>query len=808
MRSRPTRSSDALEELGGLGGEVPDVFVLGGLGEVAEPFESAARLGEPERPNCAGLEHLVVAVEAVGDGIGRGGDRFGVVFGQRTEHVEGGADNVRVGVVEEASDLVDEALDGLGVVFGDGDDDVGERRAGDDALLCLFFVRPCHALDGLLADLLNGLSVFRQVRLVVGALRTGDSGDQTLGVRCDGLGVVDDDVAQDPGAHHPDATQVVFGESHDVLEVTGERLGAVLRKGDRGGPGVAGDGETVVTEAGEQALGDVDQRVGVADGQGGTDPGPTTADDRVVGVERGAQFVLVEVGRRERLEVDARKRLCGPVRHVYTSPVGLIYTWRSALPDGTDRSVAARRRRSRHGLGVWERVLGCESLSQVMQSDRERDIPRRQFIRSAVAIGGASALSACTEREQPMAGSDETATPAETDEGPGELLAPRGDPSSLPAAIHKWSQSLVLDAHGNTVPPQQQLVLGLSYEGSTPPTEAEREQVDAAFRTLETAFQWGTGGDTGATFNRGLLYLIGYAPSYFERVGAVPDGLMGPDTLLEAVGEDPEKTDGFDATVVLTSDLGSVVLAAEEALLGRKETLNGVEVEGSLDGVFSVAERRTGFAGKGIPAEKLDQEAVPETAPLSMGYKSGFQDSLPSEEGVKIEAGPFAGGTTLALSRLRLNLDEWYDNDHEERTDRMFCPAHDAEDVGEDGSALGADSGVTEDDVDNIEQHAEERGVVGHAQKVARARDEDDFAPKVLRRSEGFATDAPEHTGFNFTSVQRDLESFVEARKAMNTDEYDVDVPEGDHGIVSYVETINRGTYVIPTRERRALPEV
>ena len=451
-----------------------------------------------------------------------------------------------------------------------------------------------------------------------------------------------------------------------------------------------------------------------------------------------------------------------------------------------------------------------------MESDRERGIPRRQFVRSAVAIGGSSALAACQARERPLLGAEETATDdgtatdegAATDDGSGSRMVPRGEPESLPAAIHKWSEYLVLDAHGNTVPPQQQLVLGLSYEGSTPPTEEERAQVDAAFETLERAFQWGTGGGTSATFNRGLLYLVGYAPNYFEQVGEVPEDLVRPERVLDEVGEDPEKTDGFDAVVVLTSDVGSVVLEAEEALLGRAETVNGLEVEGSLDGVFSVSERRTGFAGKGIPAEKLDHDEIPESAPLSMGFKSGFTDSLPSEDKVKLGSGPFTGGTTLALSRLRLNLDAWYDHDHEERTERMFCPAHSSEEVGEDGSGLGSDSGITEADIDRIEEDAEEKGVIGHSQKVARARGDEDFAPKILRRSEGFATDAPEMTGFNFTSVQRSLDSFIEARKAMNVEEYDVDVPDEDHGIVNYVETVNRGTYIVPTRENRALPEV
>ena len=423
-----------------------------------------------------------------------------------------------------------------------------------------------------------------------------------------------------------------------------------------------------------------------------------------------------------------------------------------------------------------------------------------------MAIGGASALSACLEREGSLLGGDGgtdagAETPTETPTFPGGA-----DPASLPAGQHEWSQFLVLDAAGNTVPPQQQLILGLSYEGASPPTETEREQVAEAFRTLDRAFQWGTGGATGATFNRGLLTLVGYAPSYFERVaGGVPDALVDPETLLERVGEDPEKTDGFDAAVILTSDVGSVVLAAEEALLGRKDRVNGVDVTGALDGVFSVAERRTGFAGRGIPADKLDHEEVPEQAPLSMGFKSGFTDSLPSEDGVRLREGPFAGGTTLALSRLRLELDRWYDGDHEERVAEMFCPAHDPEDVGPVGSGLGNDSGITEEDVENIPDHAEQYDRIGHSQKVARARN-DDFEPRILRRSEGFATDAPEHTGFNFTSVQRTLEAFVEARAAMNVEEYDVDVAPENHGIVDYVNTVNRGTYVVPPRADRALP--
>lgn len=132
-----------------------------------------------------------------------------------------------------------------------------------------------------------------------------------------------------------------------------------------------------------------------------------------------------------------------------------------------------------------------------MEEERERSIPRRQFVRSAVAIGGASALSACTEREGALLddGGERTTT--------GDAPAfPRGDADAVPDAQHEWNEYLVRDSAGNTMPPQHQLVLGLRYEGSEPPTEAERERVRGAFGTLDRAFQWGTGGDAAATRRR------------------------------------------------------------------------------------------------------------------------------------------------------------------------------------------------------------------------------------------------------------------------------------------------------------------
>lgn len=135
----------------------------------------------------------------------------------------------------------------------------------------------------------------------------------------------------------------------------------------------------------------------------------------------------------------------------------------------------------------------------------------------------------------------------------------------------------------------------------------------------------------------------------------------------------------------------------------------------------------------------------------------------------------------------------------------MYCPAHTEEEVGEIGDALGDHSGVTEENVENMEELAAEHGIVGHAQKVASARS-DGFETQILRRSEGVATDEVDGSVFNFSSVQTDTRKFVDVRRAMSIDEYDLDVPDDRHGIVDYLGTVSRSTFLVPPRADRALP--
>lgn len=465
-----------------------------------------------------------------------------------------------------------------------------------------------------------------------------------------------------------------------------------------------------------------------------------------------------------------------------------------------------------HANGGHDR--GSDRRSAERPTDERTDerpddeaISRRRLIRAAVAVGGASGLAACLDTELGRDSTRETAVSASTQTPtPSEQSIPQGpsDPSTLPERQHAWTDYLVTDRFGNTVLPQHQAFLALEYVGSVPPTEDERAQVARAFQTLERAYQRGTGGESSAVEHAGLLFAVGYAPAYFDRFDAsLPAALdlPHPGDLLAEVDEPEPTADEFDAIVHMGSDYGSVLLATERALFGKLDEINGLAVEADLTGVFELAERRTGFIGRGQPVQRYDDDDIPDSAPLSMGFKSGFRDNLPTEDRVTIQGGPFAGGTTMQVSRLEHDLDTWYDSDRESRTHRMFSPDHTTEDVGEVGQDLASASGLSEETVERVDEDAEAGTPLGHAQKLGEARDED-FRQRILRRDFDIA-DTP---GLHFDSWQREMNDFVAVRKAMNGDHVDADVDEADDGILSVIEVTNRATYLMPPRSMRALP--
>ncbi len=407
------------------------------------------------------------------------------------------------------------------------------------------------------------------------------------------------------------------------------------------------------------------------------------------------------------------------------------------------------------------------------------ELSRREYLRTLVAVGGATALSAC------LSESNAVDIPAGTD-----------DPSTLPARQHAWNDTLLRDDDGNVKPPEHHVLLALSLVDE--PTDGSRTQLEDALETLERAYEWS---------NDGLLFTIGYTPAYFERFDdALPESVDLPEPTALTSSEDPA-VDEFDAVVHLASDHSQVVLEAEEGLFGDHDELNGVAVETDLTGVFERLEdqRRTGFVGAGLPAEHTDisgvPDSVPEDAPFFMGFRSGFERNQATEDRVTIEDGPFAGGTTQHIESMDLQLRTWFEQDsHPMRVRKLFSPEHADEDlVGDVGEKLTTTNGLTDERIGATEADAR-RGVVGHAQKAARARV--DGEPPLLRRD--FNTVDGDSPGFHFLALQHGIDDFVRVREAMTG--ADLDVMHANNGILSYLFVNRRGNYLLPPRSLRALP--
>ena len=406
-------------------------------------------------------------------------------------------------------------------------------------------------------------------------------------------------------------------------------------------------------------------------------------------------------------------------------------------------------------------------------------------MKAAVAIGGASALSACLDRS--------------------DVDVPRGpqDLSTLPDRQHAWNAALDEDDAGNPRQPRHRLLLALDY-GDGVPTDADRETVENALRGLERAYE---------RSNRGLFVTVSYSPYYFERFDApLPESVDLPKPTALASFEDPAPDD-VDAVVHLASDNAPVLLGAEEALKGEQATLNGVDQpETPLTDAFTIRDRRTGFVGEGLPAEHTDVEGVPEgddhvpeEAPLYMGFKSGFKGNQATEERVTIQDGPFAGGTTQHVSKLSLDLKQWYTQDsRDQRVSKMFCPLHASNDEVE-GTGENLGTQTNSDLYGEPVGTARRLGVVGHSQKMVPLREDD--RPIILRRD--FDSTDGGRAGVHFLALQRGIGEFVKTREAMNGAEVTERSAVGqrtNNGILQYMDVARRGNFLLPPRSLRALP--
>ncbi|WP_137283532.1 DUF7405 family protein [Halorussus salinisoli] len=435
---------------------------------------------------------------------------------------------------------------------------------------------------------------------------------------------------------------------------------------------------------------------------------------------------------------------------------------------------------------------------------------------------------------------------------------------------HAWDDFILEDDEHGLAPPRHHLLLCLDYRKPGQPTSDDRQAVAGALGHLEAAFEWS---------NRGLLFTIGYAPGYFDRFDEpLPPGidLRPADEVIDAikVGDEDPTPEPYEIIMHLSSNNAVHLLAAEEALWGfpgqDRDHLNGVHIEHTFEGIFekptTFPGRRTGFVGASLPKQEIHDtvdedlgDAIHGDAPLSMGFESGLDDNLPDETAVSLvhdqtlsgdfeQPGVFAQGTIEHVSKLDLDLDGWYDQTKEERIHRMFSPHHTESDVGEVGEELGSTSGTDEMPMrdhradDAIARHtqedAEEQGLVGHAQKLARARFDVDLRQTdaerdptrsldttILRRD--FDTTDQQQPGLHFVALMRFNGYMVYTRRAMNGVRFDsetelpsepgelegtrithedVELPIEDDGFLAFITAQRRGNYLVPPLELRALP--
>ena len=409
-------------------------------------------------------------------------------------------------------------------------------------------------------------------------------------------------------------------------------------------------------------------------------------------------------------------------------------------------------------------------------------VTRRRFLvgASALAAGGAAVGVGLDQ----ALGQDSESLPAVA------LPPPR---PGLPLRQHAWADTEPYDSYGNRIAPRFDRLLLFDVDGT--PTPDYARVLEASLRTLEHAYRWGPSG---------LLFTVGWSPDYFEhrlRVRSpIPYARPLSDFELPTI-------DTYGCCIHLASD-DERRLAAIEAALVHGAPLPGVKNSLDISSVLRWKETRTGFTGAGLPAAHQHVNGippgnpVPASAPLFMGFKSNLKRNQASEDDVTITSGPFANGTTMHVSYMRLRLDSWYtDLSESQRVARMFAPevtpqqvAHVTTDAASDPNLLG--------------QAINRYGVIGHAQTSARARR--NGKPIILRRD--FNTVDGGQAGLHFVAVQRTIEDFVTTRNAMNASSAQLQNPgitdTVNNGINEFIFVLKRANYILPPRPDRSFPLV
>lgn len=348
---------------------------------------------------------------------------------------------------------------------------------------------------------------------------------------------------------------------------------------------------------------------------------------------------------------------------------------------------------------------------------------------------------------------------------------------SLPSGQHFWESTYGLDEQRRPIGPKFHRLLMLDVLSR--PTARDVEHLESALSALEQRFPYGPAG---------LLTCLGWGSGWFERYASIPSPILRP--LPMAAWENPTLED-IDASLHIASDDEKVLEQVTSELFGP----------GPLDqrGTLRLRETRTGFTGSALPTQRVPEANIATRSPLLMGFHSGLRGNQATESSITVPDGPLAGGTTMHVSRIVLDLAAWYTHHPERRAALMFSPTT---------SAAAADkfSHDAPSDADRLPAHAAAHGMVGHAQAAGRARLYG--RPRINRRD--FATIDHGEPGTHFVSLQRRLEDFNATRAVMNAADARTHHPHigprQNNGLNAFLDVRTRATFAVPPRANRAYP--
>jgi hypothetical protein len=413
-------------------------------------------------------------------------------------------------------------------------------------------------------------------------------------------------------------------------------------------------------------------------------------------------------------------------------------------------------------------------------SPAERGVTRRGFIAGASLLTAGGLAAGVTVND-----SDATSRTRSL----AAVALPAADPQ-LPSRQFAWGATLRSDEYGNTIAPTHDRLLMFDVIGR--PTPAYARRLEAALRELEHAFRWGPDG---------LLFTAAWGPTYFDLIAEpspVPAAKPLSDFELPAI-------DHYHLCLHLACDSDQRLRDIEAALV-HGARLAGVDHDLSLDGILNWRETRTGFTGPGLPAANQNVGGIPPgnhvsaTTPLFMGFKSNLKRNQATEDDVAVAEGPYADGTTMHVSYMRLRLDSWYQDLGEHgRVARMYAPQVSPQQA----ARFTTDA---ESDPQLLNRAITRYGVIGHAQTSARARRKG--RPIILRRD--FNTVDGGQAGLHFVALQRTIADFVTTRTAMNATSAQLANPAigntVNNGINEFIFVLKRANYIVPARAERSFP--